>query len=164
MFSQMMRLINSTDSLYLNPAQQKQLLDYTRSLPKRFKAARAVEQKEDELCRDCVARLRARFPEFDGRHEAAWDKAHRDMQLVLRYNVQGMLMDDPDIATDKLLGWLRTLLASLGMTPQFLRETFTALRDSCRQGLPADVYEWLEPHLERTVREMSESPEPAAAV
>jgi hypothetical protein len=162
-FSRMMKLINATDNLYLTPEQQKQLLDYTNSLPRRLKAARAVEAQEAAIVERCHARVRDRYPEFERYHRHGWDKSFRDVQLVLRYNVQGMLMDDPAVPEDKLLGWFRTLIAGLDMTPAIFRDTFSALQDACREVLPADAYALLEPFLERTTAYLSDFPEPAFA-
>lgn len=163
MYSRMMKLVNATDNLYLTPAEQQQVLEYTQSLPRRFAAARQVEAKETEIVEHAMVQLRRLYPTFEQFHRDGWDKGFRDAQLVLRYNVQGMLMDDPDLATDKLLGWLRTLLAGLDLTPRLVRDTFTALREACRAKLPADAYALLEPHLERTIEVLSDFPEPAMA-
>jgi hypothetical protein len=163
MYSRMMKLVNATDNLYLSAAEQQQLLDYTQSLPRRFAAARLVEAKEAEIVEQCHGQLRRLYPTFENFHAQGWDKSYRDTQLVLRYNVQAMLMDDPEVANDKLFGWLRTLLAGLDLTPRLVRDTFTALREACRAKLPAETFALLEPHLERTIDVLSDFPEPAMA-
>jgi len=157
----MMQIINASDSLYLTPEEQKQLLEYAASLPGRLQAARAVEAKEDEIAGQCMALMQQRHPEFAAAHEHAWDQGHRDVQLVLRYNVQAMLMDDPDIAVDKLLRWLRTLLAGLGMPGSFLRDNFVCLKQACRAKLPADAFALLDAHLQQNITIMSDVPETA---
>ncbi|MBY0526793.1 MAG: hypothetical protein K2R98_25600 [Gemmataceae bacterium] len=161
--SRMMQLINESDNLYLSPQEQEQLLGYTRSLPKRFQAARAVEAKENDIVAAALALLRPRYPSFDSYHEHAWDKGHRDMQLVLRYTVQAMLMDDPQVAADKLLVWLRTLFMNLGLTPQFCKDTFTFLREACRKQLPAEANALLDPFLAHSIDVICDFPEPELA-
>lgn len=163
MYSGMMKLVNATDNLYLSPAEQKQFLAYTQSLPQRFAVARQVEAKEQEIVEHCYGQLRRLYPTFENFHTHGWDKGFRDTQLVLRYNVQAMLMDDPEVANDKLFGWLRTLLAGLDLTPRLVRDTFTALREACRVKLSAEAFTLLEPYLERTIALLSDFPEPAVA-
>jgi hypothetical protein len=163
MYSRMMKTVNATDNMYLSPQEQGSLLEYTRSLPKRFEAARLVQAKEMEIVEHCYEQLRRMYPNFERYHKHGWDKGYRDTQLVLRYNVQGMLMDDAEIATDKLFGWLRTLFAGLDLTPNLVRDTFAALAGACRAKLPADAFALLEPHLNRTIEVMSDFPEPALA-
>ncbi|MBL8794011.1 MAG: hypothetical protein JNM56_08900 [Planctomycetia bacterium] len=163
MYSRLMKTVNRTDNLYLTPEEQNELLDYARSLPRRFEAARLIEAREQTIVAQCYERLRDLYPQFEHYHKDGWDKGYRDTQLVLRYNVQAMLMDDPDIAVDKLFGWLRTLLAGLDLTPQLVRDTFTCLRDACAAQLPAEAQALLEPHLNRTIEVLADFPEPALA-
>ncbi|MBL8800187.1 MAG: hypothetical protein JNM56_40265 [Planctomycetia bacterium] len=159
----MMQLINATDSRYLTAAEQEQVLALCAAMPKRLQAAKLVEQHETELVNLALTEMKKRYTNFANLHDRAWEKGFRDMQLVLRYNVQGMLMDDLEMAADKLLYWLRTMVASAGMTPRFMRDTYTFLRDACRQKLPADAYQLLEPHLNRTIEVLADIPEPHKA-
>lgn len=160
MYSRMMQTLNATDSRYPNAQEQEEIMGYLTSVPKRMQAMRQVEQKELEMVNQAVAEMKKRYPNFANLHDRAWDKAVRDMQLILRYNVQGMLMDDPEMASEKLFFWFRTIVASVGMTPKFMHDTYTLLRDACKQKLPADAFQLLEPHLERTIEVLSDIPEP----
>jgi hypothetical protein len=163
MFSRMMQLINKNDSLYLAAADRDALLEYTNSLPKRFRAARRLEREEDAIARQCMEKIRQRHGSFELNHDAAWDKGHRDVQLVLRACVQAMLMDDVTIAEDKLYGWLRVLFAGLGFEPALVRDTFTTLTDICRERLSAEEFGLLRPHLEHAVTALADLPEPVFA-
>ncbi|MBY0522996.1 MAG: hypothetical protein K2R98_06340 [Gemmataceae bacterium] len=160
MYSRMMQIINASDSRYLTAQEQEQVMAYCASMPKRFQVSRLVEQKETEIVNQVIAELKKRYANFPNLHDRAWEKGFRDLQLVLRYIVQGMLMDDLDMAADKLLYWFRTIVASAGMTPRFMRDTYTLLRDASKQKLPPDAYQMLETHLNRTIEIMADIPEP----
>jgi len=163
MYSRMMQIVNASDSRYLTPPEQEQVLAYCGTMPKRLQAARQVEQLEATLVNQVIGEMKKRYANFANLHDRAWDKSYRDIQLVLRYLVQGMLMDDVDMAAHKLLFWLRTIVASLGMTPAFMRDTYTFLREACKQKLPAEAYTLLEAHLNRTIEVLSDFPEPHKA-
>lgn len=163
MNSWLMRVIEESDSRYLTREEQKKILAYTSTLPQRLQAANVVEQKEEAIVRATIDQMRRRYPRFEKLHGNAWDKAFRDIQLVVRYTAQAMVCDDPSLLTDKALYWLKTILASFGFTPQFNRDTYTFLRDNMRQQLPADVFALLEPCLSVTIEVLSDFPEPAVA-
>jgi hypothetical protein len=129
-------------------------------VPRRFQVARLVEQKEDEIVRYAIDEVKRRYPNFQALHDRAYEKGYRDFQLVVRYNVQGMLMEDLDVASEKLLYWFRTIVNALGMTPAFMRDSFTALREGFRLKLPAEAFTLMEPYLTRTIEVISDIPEP----
>jgi hypothetical protein len=160
MYSQLMTIINASDSRYLTPAEQERVLAYVQTVPKRLQAARAVEQKEEEIVNRVIVEMKKRYPTFTALHERAWEKGFRDVQLVLRYIVQGMIVDDAAMPADKLFVWFRSIAAALGMTPGFMRDTYDLLCESCRESLPADAFPLLEPHLRGAAEVLSDFPEP----
>jgi hypothetical protein len=160
MFSRPAKILNACDSRYLNKEETDALLAYTNSVPKRLAAAKAVEQKEREAVQWTLDELKKKYPNFAGQHDRGWEKGFRDMQLVTRYLVQGMLMDDLDVASEKLLYWMRTITACFGLTQQFHRDSYTLLRDAFKARLPADAYALMAPHFERTIEVLTDIPEP----
>jgi hypothetical protein len=156
-----MRLSTQAEGRYLNREEQQKLLGFANALPQRFKASAAIEQKEDAIVRAVVDELKQRYPNFPKYHDQGWAKCYRDVQLVLRYNVQAMIFDDMKLLEDKLLFWLRTILAASNFTPQLVRDTYTLLRDNCRSQVPGDAFSLLEAYLQRNIDVISDFPEPA---
>jgi hypothetical protein len=74
---------------------------------------------------------------------------------------QAMLLDEPKNLRDKLLYWLRTILAGLNFTPEFNRDTYTYLMEGFRQSLPPDAFAEFEPYLSQVIDIMSSFPDPA---
>ncbi|MGF1583014.1 MAG: hypothetical protein ACFCD0_27150 [Gemmataceae bacterium] len=158
------RIINNMDGRYPTPDEEQRIGQFVESLPKRLAAVRALEQHEDGILEACIKELKQRYPQLHQSYPTAWEKAYRDMQMVLRYNAQGLLGDDENLAADKLLYWMRTILTSSGMTGDFLADVYAHLRQSVQKHLPAEAFAFLEPHLSKTVEVLRGSPDPALAM
>jgi hypothetical protein len=160
MQTRLSKLATLSEGRYLTRDEQQDLLGFASALPQRVKVAELVEQKEDGIVRALTEEMKRRYPNFPKYHDQAWAKCNRDVTLVLRYDVQAMVFDDMKMLEDKVLYWLRTILAASNFTPQFVRDCYTILRDLCRQQLPPDAYRALEPYLERNISVVSDFPEP----
>jgi hypothetical protein len=154
-------LIQGSDSRYLTPEERQEVVDYTNGFVERLAIVAQIEENEESAVRFCIDNTRKRYPNFDKYHTTAWAKAFRDVQLTTRYMAQAMLLDEIGILEEKLLFWLRTILAGLNFTPEFNRDTYTYLKQGFRQSLPPDVFTKLEPFLNRTIEIMSDFPMPA---
>ncbi len=161
MNTQITQLLISSDSRYLTADEREMVLNYTNGFPERFRILAAIEENEDVAVRFCIENTRKRYPNFDKYHTNAWAKAYRDVQLTTRYMAQALVLDDMSILEEKLLYWLRTILAGLNFTPEFNRDTYTYLKQGFRQSLPPDVFNAFEPYLDRTIDIMSDFPPPA---
>lgn len=156
-----LKIVAECDNRYPTPEEEQELVEFARSVPRRFEVARLVEKVEQEAVKHCIDETKKRYPNFAGHHEFAWAKAFRDVQLTVRTNVQAMLVGDMRLLDEKLLFWLKTILASFAFTPRFNRDTYTFLRDGFKSRLPADAYALLEPYLNRNIEILSDFPEPA---
>jgi hypothetical protein len=150
-----------SEGRYLSTDEKSKIQDFISGFTQRLKIAEMIEEAEDGAVRFCIDNTRKRYPNFDKYHDKAWAKAFRDVQLTTRYATQAMLLDEPKILRDKLLYWLRTILAGLNFTPEFNRDTYTYLTEGFRQGLPPDAFSQFEPYLALVVDIMSSFPEPA---
>jgi len=153
--------MRNSESRYLNSQEQREILEYTESLPHRFKVASLIEQKEEAIVQATVEQIKRRYSSFERYHPRAWEKAARDIQLSLRYTVQAMICDDLEFQGDRLLYWLGTIFHSFGFSPQFNRDTYTFLRDVVKANVPSDAYLLLEPFLEKNIEILGGMPEPA---
>lgn len=161
MTTRLAKLAAAAEGRYFTADERQQLLGFAAALPERLRHADAVEPKEDAVLRATIEELRGRYPNFHRFHDQAWAKCYRDLQLILRFDVQAMVLDDATWLDDRVLLWLRSILASCNFTPKFVRDTYEALRDQARKLLPADAYEALRPYLQRNVDVLSDIPEPA---
>lgn len=141
MFSRMMQLVNRTDSVYLTPPQQKDVLDYAKSVPRRFAACRAVEAAEDALVAAAVAAVSPPPAEL------GWATADADVRGLVRAVAVGMLIDDPGYAVARWADHLRKKLDFLD-APDAADAVFAALADAAAATLPPDATDALAPYLE----------------
>lgn len=154
------KLVQNSDSRYLTPEEQEEILSYTESLPARFRVAAMVAEKEQFAVRHCIDEMRKLYPNFERHHDQAWQKAYRDVQLATRYAVQAMVLDDTAMLEEKLLYWLRTILASFGFTPKFVHDTYRLLAEGMQKNLPEEAYAMMKPVLDRIIDVLSQFPEP----
>lgn len=163
MYSRLLKIVNNADSRYLNAEEQAAVLQYAASLPARIEAAKHCERVEVEAIGKTIQAIKRRYPKFESYHQRGWDKTARDMQLVFRYAVQSMILDDAEVGDDKLYVWAKTIIAAFNMTPGMIRDTYTMLRETLRESLPANAYTLLEPHFNVAIESISDFPEPALA-
>lgn len=143
MFSRLMQTVNRTDNQYLTPPQQKDVLDYAKGLPARFKAVRAVEELEAEIAAKALAEWEAAHPELGVAADFGWPEAVGDLRLVVRAAALGALMDDTDYAEARAASTLRRALGFLELPAGAIADVFTVLADAARDALPpqhADAY------------------------
>lgn len=146
MFSRMMQTLNATDNLYLTPAQQKDMLDYARSLPKRFAAARVIQDAEPTIIAATLERFGQKQPTLADLAGFGWDTATDDLTLALRAIVQGVLMSDPTMADAKVLTWLRQVLGHWDFSPEAIRQLFESLAETVADVLSPESISLVQPY------------------
>jgi hypothetical protein len=127
MYSRMMKLINETDNLHLTPPQQKELLDYAKSLPGRFAALRQIEANEVNIVDAALEAFQQMQPTVGDLTDAGWPNAGDDLRLAVRLILIGWMMDDADYAEAKHLRTLRSQLEYLDLPADAPRDLFVAL-------------------------------------
>lgn len=161
MNSEIRAIFLESEGRYLSDEEHHKVTEYVGGLQTRLGYVKMIEDAEEGAVRFCIDNTRKRYPNFDKYHDKAWAKAFRDVQLTTRYAAQAMLLADKKILEEKLLFWLRTILAGLNFTPEFNRDTYTYLTEGFRQALPPEVFAEFEPYLEIVVNIMSDFPQPA---
>jgi len=161
MNARLTKMTHDANGRYLTADERAAFLEYANSVAERFRAADAVEKVEEAVVRGVVEEMTKRYPNFAKYHDQGWAKCFRDVQLVLRQDVQSMLLDDVRSLDDKILFWLRTALAANNLTPVFCRDAFSLLREGLQARLSADEFNLLRPYLDRNVEVLSDFAEPA---
>lgn len=139
MFSRMMQLVNRTDSVHLTPPQQKDVLDYAKSVPRRFAACRALEAAEDTLVERALAAV--------GAADLGWRTAEADVRGLIRAVAVGALIDDPEYAAARWGGHLARTLDFLD-APDGADAVFDALRGAAADLLPPGAADLLAPYFD----------------
>jgi hypothetical protein len=155
--------LRNSEGRYLTADEKRSLLDFAAALPDRLRAAEEVERHEDAAIRQTLDEIRRRFPGFETAHDQAFAKGYRDLQLLVRFDVQAMIAGDATLLDDKVLYWHRAILSASNMTPKFVRQTYTLLRDQFEERLSAEAFAALRPYFDRNVSVLSDFPEPTVA-
>jgi hypothetical protein len=162
MNARLQKLALAAEGRYFQPAERHELLELAKSLPSRLHASDQIQQKEEAIVAAVMQEMQKRYAKFAKQHEHAWAKAFRDVVLVLRFDVQAMVCDEMRWLEEKVLFWLRTMLAAGNFTPQFIRDCFTLLREQVKLQVNPESFTWLQPYLDRNIEVLSDIPEPAA--
>jgi Phycobilisome protein len=157
-------ILRQADGRYLTAAEREQVLAIAQDLVTAVRASEETETHEAGLIAVVIKELQDQFPRFGQLFPDAWERLADDLRLVLRADVRAMLSGDQRVLEDKALFYVRSILAAYNATPQFVRATFTRLRDRCRDALGAETFARLEPYLERNVQVIADFPEPAVAM
>jgi hypothetical protein len=156
-------VLRHSEGRYLTAEERERLLAFARDVPGRVRAGEEVEQAEGAVVAAACDELRENYPRFGRVHAQAWDRLAHDLRLVLRYDVRAMLADDARALDDKLLYYLRSVWAAYHVTPPFVRDALTLLRDRLRGRLSPESFGHLEPFLDRNLAVLADIPEPAVA-
>lgn len=159
-YSRPIRTLAACDGRYPTEAEEGAVLSWAGSLPKRLQAANIISQKEDEIVRESIEYVKARYPRVGAQHDRNYEKAERDTQLLLRYAVQGMVVDDAEMPREKVYVWYGVIVRGLGLTPALLRDACEGVTEACRGHLAPDVFAVAEPYLRRMADDVSAFPEP----
>jgi len=148
MISRMMQVVNTTDSLYLTPAQQKEVLDYGRSLQRRFAACRAVEAVEDDVVEAAKEAFFEQHPNLSDITENGWENFENDQRFALRTAIQSMLLDDLSFAEQKHFRSLRRIMSFLEIPAVVQNDWFSSLRTALESRVKSEVTDTLAPYLD----------------
>ncbi|HEV3144848.1 MAG TPA: hypothetical protein VGZ47_13245 [Gemmataceae bacterium] len=156
-------LLAAVEGRYFRHEERQSLLAQAASLPDRFQASDQVQEREEIIVQAVIDQLQQRYPESPAVIGPALAKTTSDVLLVLRFNVQAMILDDMRWLDEKVLFWLRTILAAGNFVPQFSRDCFTLLRQYVSENVSPQAMALLQPYLDRNIEVLSDLPEPAFA-
>lgn len=160
LYSLPIKTLAACDGRYPSAEEERVVLDWAASVPKRLQAANLLAQKEAQIVREAIEQVKPRYPRFAPQHDRAWEKAARDMSLALRYAIHGMVLGDADAPNEKVFVWLCTIVRGTGHTPQLFRDVYGAVVAAAGRHLPPDLFDRARPHLERMAADLSNFAEP----
>lgn len=108
-----------------------------------------------------IARMRAAYPEFARFHAAGFEKGHRDLVLVTNMAANSMFLGEHQTYDEMFAEWYRKILKAVHISPQFLRDTFTAWIEELDLALSAETFALLKPHAQHLADYLTQVPVPA---
>jgi hypothetical protein len=107
-----------------------------------------------------IARMRAAYPQFAKYHVQGFEKGHRDMVLLTYMAANAMFLGEHLTLQDQFTEWYRTILKSVHMSPQFLKDTYTAWQEELGAGLSGEAWSLLRPTVEHLSGYLANIPVP----
>ena len=143
------QMIDESDNRYFSEQEYGQLLTYAESVSTRLTVAREVETAEAEILAEVDQRLAAANGE---KIDASVKQEHlKCMTLVIRYDVQAMLLNDPTFLDERILHFLASMLKSFGLSQDYIRKSYQALAEVTLSKVSPDGRELIRPCLERNI-------------
>ncbi|MEM6369285.1 MAG: hypothetical protein AAF851_13360 [Myxococcota bacterium] len=156
MNGQIENMLQSAEGRYLTSKETASLTQYSDGLPGRLKASAEVEQREGLIVDEVLESVLSRYSDISQRYKEGERKAQRDLSLVLRYCVLAMVKDDRLFLRDNLLLWLKTILEGIGLSQEFVKDSYSSLLTTCEKQLSAEAFGLLEPYLKDCVEVLGE--------
>jgi len=138
-------IMRGAEGRYLTNDEGRKVLDVARGYEKRLLALRTLEQKEAEIVRTTIERVFQKYPKFHQERPMAYEKAERDVSLVVRYCGLAMVNHDPEFLREKLLYWMRTIMTAMEFGP-VLKYTYEQLQENVARALPPAEAEEMAPY------------------
>lgn len=142
MISTLMQILNRTDSLIPTPQQQKELLDYGKSIAPRFAALRAIQQQEDRIVELTLTAWQQAFSDLGDPADYGWTSADADLRGAIRSITLGMVLDDLHYAEQTCLLTLRRTLEYAEIPADAIHGLFAGLHEAVRAVIPNDTAQY----------------------
>ncbi|MGL6076460.1 MAG: hypothetical protein ACRC8S_20085 [Fimbriiglobus sp.] len=155
MLSRMMQTINRSDNLYLSPKEQKEILQYARSIPGRFAAVRALQAEEVRIVSRALAALGESEYLAVSLEAQGWTSAVDDLKLILRTIALAVLTEDEQVLETRVLSHLRRKLRYLDFPHDATYSLFLSLISFTETQLAAEHCEIITPYFEPLLTTMT---------
>ncbi len=142
-------MLSASEGRYPTRAEQALLREWAGSLEARLAALEEIRNAEESLINHTLDELMVAYPDLDKRYKNVRTSGMRDFSLVLRYCAGAMLRGDAKYLSDSLLTWMSTILRGVGLTPQFIEDTYRIFTRIAARELTPPTAELIRPFLEQ---------------
>jgi hypothetical protein len=151
-------LLAASANRWLSDVERLQMFLHTEGLPARLAAARQVAEAEESALRHAADELRRRRPDDPRCRAAAMAAVVPHVTGTLQSAVRTLILDDPVLLDDTLIGFLGRVLEGLGWGPAASAELFALVRDGLKARLSAEAFPLVRPHLNRIAEGLGRAP------
>lgn len=157
------KIVRACDRRYLLQSERERILQYAQSVHGRLALEQEIERSESRVLDATMRAVRERYPQLEESQEQGYENTSRDLQLTMRCVAQAALIDDVQYLSDKLLIAHRQVLRALGLTPDFVKDVYSTLRDEMKNALSEIAFDFAKPFLDEVVEVLSDFAPPAIA-
>lgn len=142
------RLLDDCAGRYPAEDEQRRILDYTATLPERFRACDVLHEAEDTILERTLEQLRERHADFfKSSPRITGEMLPEDLRRGLRYAALAMIREDFTLQENCLLAWMRSVRSQLNIPPEFVRDAYATLRQQTSEAIEEEAFALLEPYL-----------------
>ncbi len=145
---------------YPTKTEISQVEEYVATVPKRIAALQELKAAQDKIIQDMFAEYQKLYPKFHTFRPYAWAKAMRDVGMTMALCANAMFIGETDILDETWTIWFRSIMKSVHMTPQFLRDNYALMDKHMRRHISPEAYGLIKPYLDHIADVMCAIPEP----
>lgn len=154
------RVILKQRTPYLPAKDRAEIESYLATVKARRAALDEVRKAAVPVVDRVIARMRAMYPQFAKFHQFGFEKGHRDLVLLTYMAGNAMFLGEHETLADMFTVWYKTILKSVHVNAQFMRDTMTLWLQELQSQLSDEAYALMRPHVEHLSETLSDLPVP----
>lgn len=158
MIAQMLLKPNAS---YLSARDRGEVENYLATVKARRAALDEVRRVASPAVDRLIARMRVAYPQFAKFHASGYEKMQRDLGMLTSMAANAMFLGEHDSLDDMFTEWFRTIMKSVHISPQILKDTYETWQDELRNALSEEAWVLMRPELEHITRFLINVPVPA---
>jgi hypothetical protein len=155
------QLIYKMKTPYLTAKERGEVENYLATVKARRSALEEVRKVATPAIEKVIGRMRMAYPQFAKYHHQGFEKGQRDLVMLTNMAANAMFLGEHDTLQDQFTEWYRTILKSVHMSPQFMKDTFTAWQEELEAAMDEESYSLLRPTVEHLSNYLANIPVPA---
>jgi hypothetical protein len=155
------RIVLQYRTPYPTPQERSDIEGYLATVKARRLALDEVRRAVVPVIDRVIARMRVAYPQFTKFHGQGFEKGHRDLVLLTNMAANAMFLGEHYTLDEMFTEWYRTVLKGVHLSPQFMKDTFTAWIEELGNALTDESFALLRPHVEHLSTYLTQIPVPA---
>lgn len=155
------RLVLSYRTPYPTAQERAEIENYLATAKARRAALDEVRQALIPAIDAVIARMRVAYPQFARFHAYGYEKTHRDLGLITSMAANAMFLGEYQTLDEMFTEWFRTIVKAVHISPQCLRDVYTAWQEELKLRLSEEAWGLLRPVVEHLTDYLTQVPVPA---
>lgn len=155
------RIVLQSKTPYLTAQERAEIENYLATAKARRAALDDIRRHVGSIVEHTVARIRAMYPQMARFHQQGYEKTQRDLGMLTNLTANAMFLGEHETLDEMFTEWFRTILKSVHLTPQLLKDSYGIWIDEMREQLAEETFALIRPHAEHVADYLARIPVPA---